>query len=380
MPRGGGQYLVGHPYTIAGRTYYPSENSALQRRRHGLLVRRRVPRPAHRQRRGLRHALVDARRIRPCRCPATPGSPISPTAIRSSCASTIAAPTHAGRVMDVSSRVADVLDFKSAGTARVKVEYVGPAPLEGSDDDDAARQPAHRRRAGDARRVAGGPTMVAAPTPQHQPRRSRDGRSGAAAAVAERPRDDGAAVVAAAQSQAVEGAAAAGAPVRPGRDRARRSAPVAASAGRRRDGRSSRPRRRARALFRRPRDAGFAGCCAGDPFARLIEPASAARRSARERAEARRARSLICLRSERKNWARAIASRRADEDRPCLLAQFTSRRCDADADRLCRCAGARRRAFRARAASALLVDFESGAVLLREERRRAISRRARWSS
>ena len=27
VPRGGGQYLVGHPYTIAGRTYYPSENA-----------------------------------------------------------------------------------------------------------------------------------------------------------------------------------------------------------------------------------------------------------------------------------------------------------------------------------------------------------------
>ena len=43
-------------------------------------------------------------------------------------------PYHGGRVMDVSSRVADVLDFKGAGTARVKVEYVGRAPLEGSDD------------------------------------------------------------------------------------------------------------------------------------------------------------------------------------------------------------------------------------------------------
>src|SRR5271154_939450 len=28
VPRGGGQYLVGHPYTIAGHTYYPSENNS----------------------------------------------------------------------------------------------------------------------------------------------------------------------------------------------------------------------------------------------------------------------------------------------------------------------------------------------------------------
>jgi rare lipoprotein A len=44
-------------------------------------------------------------------------------------------PFHGGRVMDVSSRVADVLDIKAYGTARVKVEYVGPAPMEGSDDN-----------------------------------------------------------------------------------------------------------------------------------------------------------------------------------------------------------------------------------------------------
>jgi rare lipoprotein A len=43
-------------------------------------------------------------------------------------------PYHAGRVMDVSSRVADVLDMKAMGTAKVKVDYVGAAPMEGSDD------------------------------------------------------------------------------------------------------------------------------------------------------------------------------------------------------------------------------------------------------
>jgi rare lipoprotein A len=37
-------------------------------------------------------------------------------------------------VMDVSSRVADVLDMKAMGTAKVKVDYVGAAPIEGSDD------------------------------------------------------------------------------------------------------------------------------------------------------------------------------------------------------------------------------------------------------
>ena len=52
-------------------------------------------------------------------------------------------PYHAGRVMDVSSRVADVLDMKAMGTARVKVDYVGAAPMEGSDDFPVAGEPAY---------------------------------------------------------------------------------------------------------------------------------------------------------------------------------------------------------------------------------------------
>jgi rare lipoprotein A len=36
--------------------------------------------------------------------------------------------------MDVSSKAAELLEFKGNGVARVRVEYVGRAPLEGSDD------------------------------------------------------------------------------------------------------------------------------------------------------------------------------------------------------------------------------------------------------
>ncbi|MEF2074344.1 septal ring lytic transglycosylase RlpA family protein [Consotaella aegiceratis] len=38
-----------------------------------------------------------------------------------------------GRLVDLSSRVADLLDFKSAGTAKVELDYVGRAPVEGDD-------------------------------------------------------------------------------------------------------------------------------------------------------------------------------------------------------------------------------------------------------
>jgi rare lipoprotein A len=43
-------------------------------------------------------------------------------------------PYHPGRIMDVSQRVAEALEFKRVGTAKVKVEYIGRAGLGGSDD------------------------------------------------------------------------------------------------------------------------------------------------------------------------------------------------------------------------------------------------------
>ena len=43
-------------------------------------------------------------------------------------------PYHGGRIMDLSARAAEALDYKAIGTAKIKVEYVGRAALSGSDD------------------------------------------------------------------------------------------------------------------------------------------------------------------------------------------------------------------------------------------------------
>ena len=43
-------------------------------------------------------------------------------------------PYHADRVIDVSVRAATILGFYGSGLAPVRVEYMGAAPLEGSDD------------------------------------------------------------------------------------------------------------------------------------------------------------------------------------------------------------------------------------------------------
>ena len=61
-------------------------------------------------------------------------SPISLTAVPSLSASTIADRFTATEIIDVSGRTAYLLGFRAAGTAWVRVEYVGRAPIEGSDD------------------------------------------------------------------------------------------------------------------------------------------------------------------------------------------------------------------------------------------------------
>jgi rare lipoprotein A len=43
-------------------------------------------------------------------------------------------PYHGNRLIDVSNKAAELLEFKDHGVAKVRVEYVGRAPLEGSDD------------------------------------------------------------------------------------------------------------------------------------------------------------------------------------------------------------------------------------------------------
>jgi rare lipoprotein A len=39
-------------------------------------------------------------------------------------------PFVSGRIIDLSKRAAEILDFKTQGVAKVRVQYVGPAPLD----------------------------------------------------------------------------------------------------------------------------------------------------------------------------------------------------------------------------------------------------------
>ena len=51
-----------------------------------------------------------------------------------------------GRIIDLSKRAAELLDYTHSGTAKVRVEYVGRAPLDGHDEQFlmASYQPGNR--------------------------------------------------------------------------------------------------------------------------------------------------------------------------------------------------------------------------------------------
>jgi rare lipoprotein A len=133
VPKGGGQYLVGHPYTIAGHTYYPSETTT-----YTSIGMASWYGAAFHGRRTANGEVYDMASLTAAH-PTMPLPSYARVTNLSNGYSVIVrvndrGPYHGGRVMDVSSRAADMLGFKGAGTAKIKVEYVGRAPLEGSDD------------------------------------------------------------------------------------------------------------------------------------------------------------------------------------------------------------------------------------------------------
>jgi rare lipoprotein A len=133
IPHGGGQYLVGRPYVVAGHVYYPAENDS-----YVAIGMASWYGDAFQGRRTANGEIYDKDSISAAH-PTMPLPSYARVTNLGNGRSIIVrvndrGPYHGGRVMDVSSRVADALEFKGAGTARVKVEYIGKASLAGSDD------------------------------------------------------------------------------------------------------------------------------------------------------------------------------------------------------------------------------------------------------
>ncbi len=132
-PKGGGRYVVGKPYTVAGNLYEPIENpigyvaagsaSWYGNDFHG--------------RQTANGEIFSANAIS-CASPVLP----LPSYVRVTntdngrsiiCRVNDRGPYMHGRVMDLSYRTAAILGYADRGIGNISVEYVGPAPLHGDD-------------------------------------------------------------------------------------------------------------------------------------------------------------------------------------------------------------------------------------------------------
>ncbi len=133
VPKGGGTYRVGKPYIVAGRVYVPEED--VNYREEGLASWYGDDFHGRLTANGEVFDMASLSAAHPtlpmpCYARVTNLSNGKSLIVRVN----DRGPYHGNRVMDVSSRAAELLEFKNHGVARVRVEYVGRAPLEGSDD------------------------------------------------------------------------------------------------------------------------------------------------------------------------------------------------------------------------------------------------------
>jgi rare lipoprotein A len=133
VPKGGGTYRVGKPYTVGGRVYVPEED--VNYREEGLASWYGDDFHGRLTANGEVFDMASLSAAHPtlpmpCYARVTNLSNGKSLIVRVN----DRGPYHGDRLMDVSSRAAELLEFKGNGVARVRVEYVGRAPLEGSDD------------------------------------------------------------------------------------------------------------------------------------------------------------------------------------------------------------------------------------------------------
>ncbi|TIX24165.1 septal ring lytic transglycosylase RlpA family protein [Mesorhizobium sp.] len=133
MQRGGGRDQLGKPYQVRGKWYYPKED-----KRYAKVGLASWYGDAFHGRLTANGEVYDMTHL----TAAHPTMPL-PSYARVTNLKTGSSvivrvndrgPYHEGRIIDVSERAAQMLDYANTGTAQVKVEYVGRAPLDGDDD------------------------------------------------------------------------------------------------------------------------------------------------------------------------------------------------------------------------------------------------------
>lgn len=132
IPKGGGRFMVGNSYTVKGRRYFPKEDPGYDKSGlaswygsafHGRLT--------------ANGEVYDSDHLSGAH-PTFPLPSYARVTNLENGSSVIVrvndrGPYHEGRIIDVSSKTAEMLDMKRTGTANVRVQYVGRARMDGHD-------------------------------------------------------------------------------------------------------------------------------------------------------------------------------------------------------------------------------------------------------
>jgi rare lipoprotein A len=133
LPRGGGRDQVGKPYKVAGKWYYPKED-----KRYKKIGAASWYGDAFHGRLTANGEIYDMTHLTAAH-PTMPLPSYARVTNLKNGSSVIVrvndrGPYARGRIIDLSKRAAEMLDYAHGGIAKVKVEYVGRARLDGRDD------------------------------------------------------------------------------------------------------------------------------------------------------------------------------------------------------------------------------------------------------
>jgi rare lipoprotein A len=133
MPRGGGRDQVGKPYKIRGKWYYPKEDLGYDRKGMASWYG-----DAFHGRKTANGEIYDMNQLSAAH-PTMPLPSYAKVTNTKNGHSIIVrvndrGPYAHGRIIDMSKRAAQMLDYTGSGVAQVRVQYVGRAPLDGQDD------------------------------------------------------------------------------------------------------------------------------------------------------------------------------------------------------------------------------------------------------
>ncbi|MDQ0315871.1 septal ring lytic transglycosylase RlpA family protein [Amorphus orientalis] len=134
IPKGGGREMVGKPYKVGGRWYKPKEDPDYEAvgmaSWYGAAFHGRLTANGE---------VFDANSLTAAHTTMPLPSYARVTNLKNGRSIIVRVndrgPFHSSRIIDLSHRAADVLAFRNDGVAKVKVQYVGPARLDGKDED-----------------------------------------------------------------------------------------------------------------------------------------------------------------------------------------------------------------------------------------------------